>query len=414
MSFLRNLVRPRGHGDTADAHFLDRFVTCRDEAAFAELVRRHGPMVLAVCRRVLHQEEDVEDAFQATFLVLVRKAASLRPDPKLGGWLYGVACRVAGKARVTAARRCAREARAPVRESEGPPDELLWRDLRPVLDEEVERLPKRLRAPFLLCYFQGKTNEEAARELGCPKGTVLSRLATARERLRARLARRGVTLSAAALLALLSERAGAAAVPAGLCAATAQLATGTDPAASASVTLLTEGVLRVMWMRKLRTAAAITLAVCAVAGGVGYWGRPNAAAQTAAKKVEERPVAAGQGADRIKGLLKARYEAASEETRARATEYEAGRGNLDILAGASLRLLEAERELNPKHDDQLAALRAHAKRMKDVYELADARYQAGRTSTADAKQAEYHHLDAELRLERWKSKNAPAVEGGRR
>jgi RNA polymerase sigma factor (sigma-70 family) len=242
LDYLRNFVRPTGQPETADAQLLDRFVTSRDETAFAELVRRHGPMVLGVCRRVLRQEQDVEDAFQATFLVLVHKAASLRALPILGGWLYSVACRVASKARVARARRQAREARALLREAEAPDEEPLWRDVRRVLDEEVQRLPERFRVPFLLCYLQGKTNEEAAQELGCPKGTILSRLATARERLRARLVRRGVTLSAGVFVTLLSERAGASVLPASLWAEATRLAlsaaTGAATSASVSVNAL--------------------------------------------------------------------------------------------------------------------------------------------------------------------------------
>jgi RNA polymerase sigma factor (sigma-70 family) len=415
LNYLRNLVRPTGTGETADAQLLDRFVTCRDEAAFAELVRRHGPMVLGVCRRVLQQEQDVEDAFQATFLVLVRKAKAPGPLPVLGSWLHGVACRVAGKARVAAARRRAREAQALVRECDVPEDELLWRDLRPLLDEEVERLPDRFRAPFLLCYLQGKTNEEAAQELGCPKGTILSRLATARERLRVRLVRRGVTLSASALLALVSERASAAVMPASLGAETTRLALslalGTPPAASAAVTLLMQGVLRAMWIKKLKTAGVIFLAVCVLAGGMGHWSRHNALAQREPEKKAEPASPPAKGADRMKELLKARFEAARDENRARSEEFLAGRGSLDSLIGSSLRLLEAERELNPRHEGQLAAFEGHARRMKSTSEIMEAKYEAGQVSSADRKQAAYFHLDAELRLERVKSKSAPRPGG---
>jgi RNA polymerase sigma factor (sigma-70 family) len=413
LSYLRNLVRPGGTGETGDAQLLDRFVTCRDEAAFAELVRRHGPMVLGVCRRVLQQEQDVEDAFQATFLVLVRKARALRSLPVLGSWLHGVASRVAGKALVAAARRRAREARALVRQAEVPENELLWRDLRPVLDEEVERLPERFRAPFLLCYLQGKTNEEAAQELGCPKGTILSRLATARERLRVRLGRRGVTLSATMLLALLSERASAAVLPASVAAGTTNLAlslaTGAPPAASAAVTLLMEGVLRAMWIKKLKTAGMIFLAVCVLAGGLGHWSRHHALAQPEPEKKGEPARPPERGPDRLKDLLKARFEAARDESSARSEEFLAGRGTLDSLVGSSLRLLEAERELNPKYEGQLAACEAHARRMKSTHKIMEAKYEAGQVSSADRKQAAYFHLDAELRVERVKSKSAPKL-----
>jgi RNA polymerase sigma factor (sigma-70 family) len=411
LNYLRNLVPSAGgHAETADAQLLDRFVTAREEAAFAELVRRHGPMVLGVCRRVLPREQDVEDAFQATFLVLMHKAGSLRRLPILGSWLHGVACRVANKARVTAARRRAREAHAMVRETEVPQDELLWRDVRLVLDDEVARLPERFRTPFLLCYLQGKTNEEAAQELGCPKGTILSRLATARERLRVRLVRRGVTLSAGVFLTLLSERASAAAMPASLAAGTTRLAlslaTGASPGASASVTLLVEGVLRAMWIKKLKTAGMIVLAVCVLAGAIGQWSRPSALAQREPEKKAEPAKPPATAAERIKELLKARFEAAKEENRARTTAFEAGRETMENLVACSLRLLEAERDLSTKHEDQLTALDAHAKRMKEIHDRIEALYEAGRVSLAERKQAEYYHLDAQLRLERYKNASA--------
>src|SRR5262249_51919994 len=163
--------------------------------------RRHGPMVHGICRRLLGDGPDAEDAFQATFLVLVRKADSLRGYGSLGGWLHGVAVRVARKARVAAARRAFHEAQGTPMSARGDFAAVEWRDLRPVLDEELGRLPEKYRAPLVLCYLQGKTHEEAARALGCPNGTVYGRLARARARLRTRLLRRGVALSAAALAA---------------------------------------------------------------------------------------------------------------------------------------------------------------------------------------------------------------------
>src|SRR5262249_32835783 len=152
-------------GDLSDRHLLERFVRDRAQEAFAALVARHGPMVRGVCRRVLRHEQDVEDAFQATFLVLAQKAQAVRWQRSLGGYLYKVAYRVACKARVAAARRDARERRAAVMpEVEGVSD-LERRELRAVLDEELSRLPEVYRTPLVLCYFQGKTNEAAAEEL---------------------------------------------------------------------------------------------------------------------------------------------------------------------------------------------------------------------------------------------------------
>src|SRR5262245_14585360 len=164
LQYMRTLAA----GEATDAQLLERFVSRREEAAFAALLQRYGALVLSVCRRVLRQEQDAEDAFQATFLVLARKAVSIDKRASVGSWLYGVACRLAAKAKVATARRRARERPLPDLPAAEPVPEGIWRDLRPVLDEEVSRLPDKYRAPFVLCCLQGKTNEEAARQLGCP------------------------------------------------------------------------------------------------------------------------------------------------------------------------------------------------------------------------------------------------------
>jgi RNA polymerase sigma factor (sigma-70 family) len=187
-----------------DRQLLTDFAAGKDEEAFAELVRRHGPMVLGVCRQMLRHEQDAEDAFQATFLVLARKAGAVRTPEALSGWLYSVATRLAARNRAQAGRRRTREAPlvdTPADEREGePPGGELW----PLLCEEVGHLPERYRIPFVLCYLEGKTNEEAARQLNCPPGTVFSRLARARQRLRQRLGRRGLVVSSGLLAATLS------------------------------------------------------------------------------------------------------------------------------------------------------------------------------------------------------------------
>src|SRR5262249_6703006 len=175
--------------EPADAVLLERYAARREQAAFAALVRRHGPMVLGVCRRVLQHEQDAEDAFQAVFCVLARKAGAIRRGTAVGGWLYAVACRIARKAKTLQARRRMRESQLPDVPAPDNPPEWEWRDLWPILDEEVNRLPERYRRPFVLCYLEGKTNHEAAAELRCPPGTVFSRLVRARERLRTRLSR---------------------------------------------------------------------------------------------------------------------------------------------------------------------------------------------------------------------------------
>jgi RNA polymerase sigma factor (sigma-70 family) len=210
--------------DLSDSELLDRFVRSREERAFAVLMERHGPMVLGVCRRILHAPQDVEDAFQGTFLVLVRKAAEIGQRELLGNWLYGVAYRIAVRARANAAKRRAHERQAVAMAAADSLQEVVWRDLRPVLDDEVNQLPEKYRVPIVLCYLEGRTLEETARHLGCPKGTVATRLSRARERLRRRLGRRGVVVPLIIFTSVLTEKTAPAAVPATLTASTTQAA----------------------------------------------------------------------------------------------------------------------------------------------------------------------------------------------
>src|SRR5262245_28258587 len=189
---LRRWARPRDGGGAPDAELLGRYVERQDPAAFEALLVRHGPMVLGVCRRVLASAADAEDAFQATFLVLVRKAASVVPRGMVGNWLYGVAYRTATSAKAMNARRRAKEraaARPEAREEER------WTDLRPVLDEEMSRLPEKYRVPVVLCDLEGRTRREAARQLGWPEGTLSTRLRAGRGLLARALGRRGLALA---------------------------------------------------------------------------------------------------------------------------------------------------------------------------------------------------------------------------
>jgi RNA polymerase sigma factor (sigma-70 family) len=271
LRLIGRMVASRGPGDAPDRQLLERFVHQADESAFQTLVQKYGALVLSVCTRVLRSEHDVEDAFQATFLVFVRKAGSIRTPELLGPWLYGVAYRTALKAKAAALKR--RRLEKPLVEIASPPvaDDLSWRDLRRVLDEEVNRLPLKYRMPFVLCYFEGKTNEQAAEMLGCPQGTVFSRLAWARDHLRRQLSRRGLAPSVAALAALLSQGTASAAVPTSLVdftsrAALAFAAGGPAPAGTISPpAALAEGVLRAMFLTRLKIAVVVLLAV-AVAG----------------------------------------------------------------------------------------------------------------------------------------------------
>jgi RNA polymerase sigma factor (sigma-70 family) len=278
---LRRRVECPGHPAPTDAEVLARFLAQRDQAAFELLVWRHGPAILSLCRRLLRRDQDAEDVFQAAFLTLARRARSIGRRESVGSWLYKVAYRLALRLR----RQSARHKALPLEgqpEPPGPgaadgPDV----DVRAMLDEEVCRLPDKYRTAVVLCYLQGKTNAEAARQLGCPRGTIDSRLAWARRRLRQRLQRRGVSLSVAALAALPAAGPSSAAVPAVLAQATADLALlfagpGAPAALAAARSVqLARGVLRTMLLAKMKSVLVVVLAVTlAVGGSWSAWHAP--------------------------------------------------------------------------------------------------------------------------------------------
>jgi RNA polymerase sigma factor (sigma-70 family) len=298
---VRRLRRAAGPGparEDADAELLERFVARRDEAAFEALVRLHGPMVLAVCRRVLHDRHDADDAFQAAFLVFARRAGAIAEPRLLGCWLYGVAHRTALNLRRDLARRRAAGRPPPDLPAAPPEPDLDWRDLRPVLDEEVSRLPVKYRAPVVLCYLEGATYEEAGRRLGCPKGTVATRLTRARALLQDRLSRRGLA-PAAALAALAAGRA-AQAAPAALVLSTvraAMLGSAAEAAAagviSARAASLTGEVMRAMFLTRLKSALALLLILAALGMGAGTLAYQALAAGPADGRREPAPEARG-------------------------------------------------------------------------------------------------------------------------
>jgi RNA polymerase sigma-70 factor (ECF subfamily) len=208
----------------ADGQLLERYVLRRDEAAFAALADRYGSLVLGVCERVLQNSHDAEDAFQATFLVLARRADRLDRRGPLGNWLYTVAYRTAAKLKADSIRRHAHERNTFEMAASTSTEDQSWDELRPVLDEELNQLPEKYRAPLVLCCLEGKSHQQAARELGWPSGSMSRRMTRARELLRRRLVRRGVTVSAALILLLLTKKATATTVPAGLAAVTVRAA----------------------------------------------------------------------------------------------------------------------------------------------------------------------------------------------
>jgi RNA polymerase sigma factor (sigma-70 family) len=273
LDHVRAVLERQNAAGMLDADLLKRYVQGRDEAAFAALVHRHGPMVLGVCRRVLHNLHDAEDAFQATFLVLVRKAASLRSPAMIGNWLYGVAYRTALHARDLAVKRRAKEAEMASRT--GAADDNTWAGLRLALDQELERLPEKYRAAIVLCDLEGKTRKEAARLLGWAEGTVASRLVRGRGLLAKRLAHHGWTWSGGALATVLAQNVGCATVPASLVSSTihtASLITAGEAAVggiSAHVAALAEGAIKVMFLTKLKISTAVVIVAVTAAVGAG-------------------------------------------------------------------------------------------------------------------------------------------------
>jgi RNA polymerase sigma factor (sigma-70 family) len=266
---LRRLVASSGRQEESDELLLHAFTTRRDDSAFAVLVRRHGPMVFHVCRRVLGHEQDAEDAFQATFLVLARNAASLRNKASLASFLHGTAYRTAMKARQSAARLGKRESRASAHSPVDPADELSWREVRTLLDEEIARLPEKYRTVFVLCCLENLSQAEAARRLGLRERTLSSQMAAARRRLRQGLRRRGVELTAVLAASALATPP-ASALPAGLLAKTmkAVLATASGKelvgVVSVSVAELVQGATAGMVSKtKIVTAMLVSLSMLA-------------------------------------------------------------------------------------------------------------------------------------------------------
>jgi RNA polymerase sigma factor (sigma-70 family) len=303
-----------------DGQLLGRFIATRDEMSFAALVRRHGPMVLGVCHRVLRDFHDAEDAFQATFLVLARKAASVFKRESVGCWLYGTAYRTAMEARTMSARRRARE--RPAEEMPHPvvlqPEAQDW---RPLLDRELSLLPDKYRATIVHCDLEGRTRREAARLLSISEGTLSSRLARGRTLLAKRLSKCGLALSGGALAVALSQRASAA-VTASLVSSTAKaaalVAAGQVAAVSTTALLLMKGVMKAMLMKKLRVVVGAVLVLVALgAVGIGYQAGGSGSAQAAPP---DKPRNELDTLRRENELLKLNLEVVLEKVRAQEAE----------------------------------------------------------------------------------------------
>lgn len=271
-----------------DDELLARFFQHQQDAAFSALFERYGPLVYNVCRRILGDSPDVEDAFQATFLVLVRKGASLRDPGRLANWLYGVAYRSARKVKAQASLRVRSERRASIPSVSAEVRDMTYEELHAILDEEISQLPEKYALPLVLCYLEGKTNAQAAAALGWPDGSMSRRLSRARELLRSRLVRRGLTLSAALLAASLARPA-VASVPGELVASTVRagslVARGTAVAevvSPATAHVVEEVLVGMSMFGRVSVSAAVALGVLLTAGAAGLW-HFGAAAQASSR-----------------------------------------------------------------------------------------------------------------------------------
>ncbi len=424
---------------------LEQFVAHRDELAFQVLVSRHGPMVLGICRRMLANTADVEDAFQATFQVLLRRAGSLGPGDAIAAWLHGVAVRVAQQSRGAAARRGQRERLGMAVEVAGAEPSGADPELRQILDEEINRLPLKYRSPIVLCYLEGQTHEEAARQLHWPLGTVKGRLARARSLLESRLTRRGVACGTG-LAALAACSSTEAAVPASLlastCNAAARVGSGTLLAhvVSTSIAQLIQGVLSTMILQKMKLMAVAFVVSGLFLTGAGVVARqqatgskevvgpddpkiqteptgPSKPAEAPLRKSDSRlssgtePTGPSKPAEALyqalvekqspplpraeRNLHQELIQAARLAFLAAKEEHAHGRGSLDRVHSRSRLLMEAERDSAASPTAKFDAVEGHFQRMK---EMARAENESGKTGDAGAAEAQAFLIQAELEV----------------
>jgi RNA polymerase sigma factor (sigma-70 family) len=418
-----------------DGQLLERFLAGRDQAgelAFEALVERHGPMVLRVCRNGLDEPPDVHDAFQAVFLVLARRACSIRDRQSVGSWLYGVALRVNARARFAAIRRQIRDrrtigaAQSMAADVANQHDASPWErnDQADVVHQELSRLPEKYRAPVVLCYLEGLTHDEAAARLRWPVGTVRSRLSRARDRLRTRLTRRGVTAPASigplarwitanttfstpSIAELCTD-----VIPRELASSIARTVSRAPFAQSTAATagtstslLLAQGVLKMMLFKKLLIAACVlpTIAVLTLGGGLFLVRTTQAQAQKPAgpATVHDMPAAPPKSAtepDEIARLAQKLLEAARKRLEAQRAYYEEGRITIDRFVDASKQLELAELRLAKTDADRLAVWQRHVDRVKEIEKREKAELELGRGTISDLLEAQARRLEAELDL----------------
>ncbi len=418
---LSRIFRGETVSGLSEWQLLERYLEGRDEIAFEALVARHGPMVLAVCRRMLTDHTDVDDAFQATFLVLVRRARHLGPGDAIGPWLHGVAARVAMRSRSESVRRRRFEPISTEVSAIVDPRSPADREIGEVLDQELGRLPSKYRFPVVLCYLEGQTHEEAARQLKWPIGTVKGRLARARDLLRSRLLRRGLTPGVAALTLALS-RESSAALSQDLLDRTVRssmkiaLGQATAQVVSASITSLVEGVLTSMLVNTFKWAGLAVL-VCGLAfTGVGVMARQNARAKNQETLPAMKPLAVSSLSPRnppqyrpenvagpkayakdelpnVADLRNELFKAARQEWEQAHKEYLGTNSGLERAYQASKRLMDAQEAVAISPDEKATPVEGQFERMREL-----ARTQHGNPSSSDVQLAQVRAYAAEAEL----------------
>ena len=399
---IRTLFSDGMLGGLTDRQLLERFVSRNDssaEDAFTILVERHGPMVWGVCCRFLPDRSDAADAFQATFLVLVRRAPAVRVDDSLGPWLYGVSRRVAGRARATSLRRGAREVGG-VEAIASPALDSIHAERLVILDEEIGRLPEPQRAAVVLCDLEGMRHEEAAHRLGCPVGTVESRLTRGRRRLRDRLVRRGLAPAVAALWAEMA-RSAAGGPSAALIRKTARLITSLPDAGAVpvAVTILAEGVIPMMGLARLKVLAAVAAALTLATAGVAVQARQKPGSDPAPAQAAPPPAAAPDLA--VSRALAREQLALIDE--AWAMQRELAR-NARMEINDALFSLWGRRRLEMLHKagagkaEIVAALEKYINDLKEDEEIAKALRQQARATPAVIFDVRYRRREAEIWL----------------